>query len=106
MVNVLMRALDAAFGHPRGVAGRIGGALMVRSNAEQERWAIGVDATSTVHSSEDSGATWRPGHALGQRPQALLTAGGGQVFVPTEAAIHRSMDNGATFKVLHAFKSQ
>jgi arsenite methyltransferase len=40
MVNVLMRVLDAAFGHPRGVAGRIGGALMVRSNAEQERWAV------------------------------------------------------------------
>jgi arsenite methyltransferase len=40
MVNPLMRVLDAAFGHPRGVAGRIGGALMVRSNAEQERWAV------------------------------------------------------------------
>jgi arsenite methyltransferase len=39
MANVLMRALDVAFGHPRGVAGRIGGALMVRSNAEQEQWA-------------------------------------------------------------------
>lgn len=40
MANVLMRVLDAAFGHPRGAAGRIGGALMVRSNAEQERWAV------------------------------------------------------------------
>lgn len=39
-MNVLMRVLDPAFGHPRGVAGRIGGALMVRSNAEQERWAV------------------------------------------------------------------
>jgi arsenite methyltransferase len=40
VVNVLMRVLDAAFGHPRGVAGRIGGALMVRGNAEQEQWAV------------------------------------------------------------------
>jgi arsenite methyltransferase len=40
VVNVLMRVLDAAFGHPRGVAGRIGGALMVLGNAEQERWAV------------------------------------------------------------------
>jgi len=34
-----MRVLDAAFGHPRGMAGRLGGRLMVRGNAEQERWA-------------------------------------------------------------------
>jgi arsenite methyltransferase len=34
------RALDAGFGHPRGIAGRLGGALMVRGNAEQERWAV------------------------------------------------------------------
>jgi arsenite methyltransferase len=50
MVNVLMRVLDAAFGHPRGVAGRIGGALMVRSNAEQERWAVQeADLRSGMH---------------------------------------------------------
>jgi arsenite methyltransferase len=40
MATVLMRALDAAFGHPRGLAGKIGGALMARGNAEQERWAV------------------------------------------------------------------
>ncbi len=40
MINVLMHVLDAAFGHPRGLVGRIGGTLMVRSNAEQERWAV------------------------------------------------------------------
>jgi SAM-dependent methyltransferase len=50
MVNVLMRVLDAAFGHPRGVAGRIGGALMVRGNAEQERWAVQhADAVISVN---------------------------------------------------------
>jgi len=35
-----MRTLDAFFGHPRGVAGRAGGALMVHGNAPQERWAV------------------------------------------------------------------
>jgi hypothetical protein len=38
MTTMFMRALDAAFGHPRGVAGRLGGAIMARGNAEQERW--------------------------------------------------------------------
>jgi SAM-dependent methyltransferase len=37
---MLIRALDAAFGHPRGLAGRLGGVIMVRGNAEQERWAV------------------------------------------------------------------
>lgn len=37
---MLMRALDAAFGHPRGLAGRLGGGIMARVNAEQERWAV------------------------------------------------------------------
>lgn len=36
---MLMRVLDAAFGHPRGLVGRLGGALMARGNATQERWA-------------------------------------------------------------------
>jgi arsenite methyltransferase len=40
MTTMLMRALDAAFGHPRGLAGRLGGAIMARGNAEQERWAV------------------------------------------------------------------
>lgn len=40
MANLLMRILDPAFGNPRGLAGRVGGALMVRGNAEQERWAV------------------------------------------------------------------
>lgn len=40
MTTTLMRMLDAGFGHPRGLAGRVGGALMARANAEQERWAV------------------------------------------------------------------
>lgn len=38
--NLLMRVLDPAFGHPRGLLGRFGGSLMARGNAEQERWAV------------------------------------------------------------------
>jgi len=40
MTTSLARALDAAFGHPRGIAGRLGGAIMARGNAEQEQWAL------------------------------------------------------------------
>jgi ubiquinone/menaquinone biosynthesis C-methylase UbiE len=40
MTTLLARALDAAFGHPRGIAGRLGGAIMARGNAEQEQWAL------------------------------------------------------------------
>lgn len=40
MATLLMRALDAAFGHPRGVAGRVGGSIMALGNREQERAAI------------------------------------------------------------------
>jgi arsenite methyltransferase len=36
----LLRLLDAAFGHPRGLLGRLGGAVMARGNAGQERWAV------------------------------------------------------------------
>ena len=35
-----MRWLDPAFGHPRGVLGRVGGAMMLRGNAEQEHRAV------------------------------------------------------------------
>lgn len=40
MVNVMTGLLDVAFGHPRGVLGRLGGAVMARGNAEQEREAV------------------------------------------------------------------
>ena len=47
MATLLMRALDAAFGHPRGVAGRLGGSLMAFGNREQERVAIAQAALSS-----------------------------------------------------------
>lgn len=40
VANLVMRILDPAFGHPRGLAGRLGGWLMARANAEQERWIV------------------------------------------------------------------
>lgn len=64
---------------------------------------VGVDAIATVYTSSDSGATWQAGRALGERPQAVLAAGGGRVFVATDKAIHRSTDNAATFEPFYAF---
>ena len=40
MTTIRERVFDAFFGHPRGLPGRIGGAIMTRGNAEQERWAV------------------------------------------------------------------
>lgn len=40
MINVRMGVLDPTFGRPRGLLGRLGGALMARGNVEQERWAV------------------------------------------------------------------
>src|SRR5918997_4246667 len=40
MNRFLMRLLDAGFGHPRGLTGRVGGVLMAYGNSEQERWAV------------------------------------------------------------------
>jgi ubiquinone/menaquinone biosynthesis C-methylase UbiE len=40
-VNIGLRGvLDTAFGHPRGVLGRLGGRLMARFNVDQEDWAV------------------------------------------------------------------
>ncbi|QUQ65951.1 class I SAM-dependent methyltransferase [Kutzneria sp. CA-103260] len=47
MPTLLRRALDAAFGHPRGVAGRVGGSIMAFGNRDQERAAIGLAALSS-----------------------------------------------------------
>lgn len=59
---------------------------------------VGVDPSGKVYTSTDSGASWRAGHELASRPQALLAAGDGLVFVATAAGVHRSEDNGETFR--------
>jgi len=67
---------------------------------------IGVDPIGTVYASDDSGTTWQARRALGEPPQAVLAAGGGQVFVATESGIHRSTDNATTFEVFYAFNTR
>ncbi|QFZ17260.1 class I SAM-dependent methyltransferase [Saccharothrix syringae] len=44
MANNLMKALDAAFGHPRGKVGELGGRVMARLNAKAEEHAVEVAA--------------------------------------------------------------
>ena len=67
---------------------------------------IGVDPIGTVYASADSGTTWQSRKALGEPPQAVLAAGGGQVLVATESGIHRSTDNATTFEVFYAFNTR
>ncbi|MBK1786456.1 class I SAM-dependent methyltransferase [Prauserella cavernicola] len=42
MSSVVDEALDRAFGHPRGLLGRLGGALMAHGNAATERHVVEV----------------------------------------------------------------
>jgi arsenite methyltransferase len=84
MTNVLMRILDPIFGHPRGVAGRLGGALMARSNAEQERWVVeqaelrdGEQVLVVGHGpglglAEAAAAVAPTGHVIGLDPSATM----------------------------------
>jgi ubiquinone/menaquinone biosynthesis C-methylase UbiE len=44
-----MKILDAAFAHPRGLLGRLGGMIMGRGSAERNAWTI---AQLTVHPSD------------------------------------------------------
>jgi arsenite methyltransferase len=79
------RALDAAFGHPRGLLGRLGGAIMARGNAEQERWAVdhaglrrGRDALVVGHG---------PGVGVAMAA-AAVTPGGHVVAVDPSPTMH------------------
>jgi len=40
---------------------------------------------------------------LGERPQAVESAGRGLVFVATEKGIQRSTDSGTTFETFYTF---
>ncbi len=40
MAKLMMRVFDQGFGHPSGLVGRLGGALMAKVNAEQETRAV------------------------------------------------------------------
>ncbi len=87
MNDMLMRLLDAGFGHPRGLFGRLGGALMALGNGEQERWAV-----------EQAGL--RPGHrvlavgcgpGLGLQLAAAAVSPRGQVIGVDPSAVMREM---------------
>lgn len=54
---------------------------------------IGVDPQGTIYASDDNGDTWRSRHALNQKPQALLAAGWGRVYIATDSAIYESSDD-------------
>lgn len=61
---------------------------------------VGVDLAGTLYVSADDGTTWQPRHALGQKPQALLAAGDGRVFIATDTMIYQSSDNAVTVEPL------
>jgi ubiquinone/menaquinone biosynthesis C-methylase UbiE len=71
-----MKILDAAFGHPRGLLGRLGGMIMARSTGERNAWTI---AQLTIHPDDhilDVGCG--PGaliHALAEYTSEGLIAG-------------------------------
>ena len=44
-----MKILDAAFAHPRGLLGRLGGTIMAHGSAERNAWTI---AQLTIHSGD------------------------------------------------------
>ncbi|MEV6604587.1 methyltransferase domain-containing protein [Kutzneria sp. NPDC051319] len=86
-MTLLMRALDAAFGHPRGVAGRLGGSIMALGNREQERAAI---ADAELSSGEIALVV---GHGPGVGVALAVTAvsPGGHVIGVDPSAVMRTM---------------
>jgi arsenite methyltransferase len=79
-----MRVLDPIFGHPRGLAGRLGGAFMAHSNAHQERWVVehaelrdGAEVLVVGHGpglgvAAAAAAVAPNGHVIGLDPSATM----------------------------------
>ena len=63
---------------------------------------LGADIEGSLYASTNAGQTWQPRHALNAKPQALLAADNGQVYIATDTAIYTSTDDGATVQVLTA----
>lgn len=62
---------------------------------------LGLDVSSTVHTSTDGGTTWAPaGTVPGGRPQAVTAAAAGDLLAATAGGVFRSVDGGATFTPL------
>jgi ubiquinone/menaquinone biosynthesis C-methylase UbiE len=71
-----MKILDTAFGHPRGVLGRLGGMIMARWSAERNAWTIQQLAIRPDRRCLDVGCG--PGallHALAEHAQGGLLVG-------------------------------
>jgi arsenite methyltransferase len=87
MPTLLRRALDAAFGHPRGVAGRMGGSIMALGNRERERAAIALAALS----SGDVVLIVGHGPGVGMALAAVAVSPGGHVIGVDPSAVMRAM---------------
>src|ERR1700704_4740305 len=89
-MTLLMRALDAAFGHPRGVAGRLGGSIMAVGNREQERGAI----ARAELSSGDIALVVGHGPGIGVALAAEAVSPGGHVIGVDPSEVMRAMAAG------------
>ncbi|QKV96726.1 methyltransferase domain-containing protein [Streptomyces sp. NA02950] len=79
------RLLDAAFGRPRGPAGTVGGGLMARFNASQERWAVDRAALRPGERVLVVG----PGPGVGLAPAVAAVEPGGRVIAVDPSATMR-----------------
>jgi arsenite methyltransferase len=82
--------LDRTFGHPRGLLGRIGGALMARGNAATELQVVDVAALTST----DTVLVVGPGPGVGLQAageRAALAVG----VDPSEDMLHASVDRCA-----------
>jgi ubiquinone/menaquinone biosynthesis C-methylase UbiE len=90
-MEVPMKILDAAFAHPRGLLGRLGGMIMARGSGERNAWTI---QQLTIHSGDhilDVGCG--PGaliHALAEHTPDGLVAGIDTSPLMLEQAIRRN----------------
>jgi len=79
--------LDAAFGHPRGLLGRLGGLIMERGNAEEERRAVALAAVRPGETVLVIG----PGPGIGLAEAARVAGSGGRVIGVDPSATMREM---------------
>ncbi len=94
----LLRSTDGAI----TFAAIVGAPALVSASWPERGPLVGVDIEGTLYTSTDAGQTWQPRHALTARPQALLAAGDGEVYIATETAVYKSTDDGATVQVVVA----
>ncbi|HEY2723919.1 MAG TPA: methyltransferase domain-containing protein [Pseudonocardiaceae bacterium] len=87
MNDVVMKALDAGFGHPRGLLGKLGGTLMALGNGEQERWAVERAGLAAGERVLEVG----PGPGLGLRLAAEEVGPKGHVLGIDPSAVMRDM---------------